>query len=163
MNWIFNGESWWCYSQAKTGLQWRIVVTMGGEFSVSASDHGLTNREANFPTLSAAKCFCESSEAAALVFTGESVEKDCFVVDLFWVFEDRLSRLPRPPSEEEYKDLFASSRVVDGVRMFPAVQVDGVTYLVRSDAEKVLHQWVRSMSGDTLLCKCGAWKYECQT
>lgn len=81
----------------------------------------------------------------------------CYVADLIWVYEDRLSELPRPPSEQEYKDLFASSRVIDGVRMFPAVKVDGVLHLVRSDAESVQHQWYRSMNGDTLLCKCGAW------
>ena len=81
----------------------------------------------------------------------------CYVADLFWVYEDRLDELPRSPSEEEYKELFASSRVIDGVRMFPAVKVNGITYLIRSDADRVDHQWFRSMSGDTLLCKCGAW------
>lgn len=82
----------------------------------------------------------------------------CFVVDLQWLHEDQLDGLPRPLSEQEYKDLFASSRVIDGVRMFPAVKVDGALHLIRSDAEQVQHQWQKSMSGDTLLCKCGAWK-----
>lgn len=82
----------------------------------------------------------------------------CYVADLVWVHEDRLDELPRRLSEKEYKDLFASSRVIDGVRMFPAVIVGDVIHLVRSDADRVQHEWYLSMSGDTLLCKCGAFK-----
>jgi len=71
--------------------------------------------------------------------TGTPRACHCYVADLLWVYEDRLAELPRPPSEQEYKELFASSRVIDGVRMFPAVRIDGVMHLIRSDAEIVQH------------------------
>lgn len=75
MNWIFDGESWWCHSRAKEGLRWRIVVTMDGRFSASVSDHGLTNRDEPFGTLQIAKSYCESSENAYLAFEVDNLKE----------------------------------------------------------------------------------------
>lgn len=58
-------------------------------------------------------------------------------LDLHWMHEDDLVNLNYPPSEKEYSELFASSRVIDGVRKFPFVMVDGKLFLVRTGADRV--------------------------
>lgn len=48
-----------------------------------------------------------------------------------WIPEDELdSVLPRPISSEEYDQLFASSRVKDGLREFPVVLVGSVVWMI---------------------------------
>jgi hypothetical protein len=53
-----------------------------------------------------------------------------YLAKVIWLYEDRLDDLPRPPTREEYMAAFESSRVIDGVRMFPAVVVRDETFLI---------------------------------
>lgn len=67
VNWYFNHEGeWTAWSDAKKGLQYRIVVCDDGTFDVSRSDHGLTNRKETFQALRNAKAFCETEEKVHL-------------------------------------------------------------------------------------------------
>lgn len=50
-----------------------------------------------------------------------------------WVCEDELEKLPRSLSKEEYDALFSSSRIRDGVRMFPCVRIGGSVHLLMYD------------------------------
>lgn len=54
-------------------------------------------------------------------------ERTSTVVECQWYYEDEL---PRTMGEEEYTRMFESSRVIDGVRMFPAIVVGGVVNFV---------------------------------
>ena len=60
----------------------------------------------------------------------------CFVSECKWVYEDQLGKLPRPMSEEEYTRMLESSRVIDGVRMFPTIMVrDEIHFVMGYDDE----------------------------
>lgn len=63
------------------------------------------------------ECLLERSDLA------QSEKSRCFITECRWFYEDQLDDLPRPLGEEEYVRMFESSRVIDGVRMFPAVVV----------------------------------------
>jgi hypothetical protein len=91
MKWLFDAERWTSYSQARNGLEWRIVVTMDGKFSVAASDHGLAGRDEPFETLADAKQFCMSHETAYLVFSDEKDVKN--MVDFSSWKRDNLERV----------------------------------------------------------------------
>lgn len=57
----------------------------------------------------------------------------CEIADLTWIHEDRLHELDEPPTNEQYSELYQSSRVIDAVRVFPAVRVAGKTHLLLTD------------------------------
>ena len=56
-----------------------------------------------------------------------------FVCEVEWINEDALDDLPRPTTRDEYDALFSSSRIRDGVRMFPCVRIGGEAYLLKYD------------------------------
>jgi hypothetical protein len=79
MRWDFDGAGEWrawsdrMDSDDVCHLEWRIQVCDDGTFSVNASDPELTERKETFPTLQAAKDFCQQLEGKVLVITADKV------------------------------------------------------------------------------------------
>lgn len=118
LNWVYDGD---CWSAASTvhdegvPFSWRIVMSENGVFRVNASDSELTTWEGQYLTLHEAKMYCAIEENVLRLGRPQ------------WINEDEL------PDEYPYSALWAHSRIIDGVRMFPIAEFEEIDVEFQAD------------------------------